>query len=233
MEIKDEVKAKAKIIKNKEDIQTFEFNSFDNSLHQTSNDINEPKVQIQSNQDIQQETQTIIQPNIELDKVLNELNILNQKISQIENNINSFKELSVSNKELDAQIVKALKELKQYALIFEKSISSFEEKLLKTSFSIAKKIIGVELSQNSTQIAKETIKNLMEKIQGATKVTIHLNPKDYIILKDELEVEPFVKIEQDSNVTAGGVVIASDLGNFDGNIEAKIESISQTLELLS
>ena len=230
METKDEVKARAAIIKKVQNLQTYELNQFDNfnAPSQTEENItNVPKEEL-PNQTLQP-----IQPNIDIDKILNELNFLNQKISQLQSNIDSLKELSFSNKELDAQIIKALKDLKQYALIYKQASLTFEDKLLRTSFSIAKKIIGIELSQNSAQIAKETIKNLIEKVQGATKISIHLNPKDYIILKDELEVDPIVKIEQDSNVTPGGVVIASDLGNFDGNIEAKIESISQTLELIS
>jgi len=227
MEIKDEVKAKAAIIKEASDIQTYQLNQF--------NDFNEQNQQVtESSENIINKTaKNVQQSNINLDPILNELDSLNKKIISLQSNIESLKEVSFSNKELDAQIIKALKELKQQAEFYKRASLSFEDKLLKTSFSIAKKIIGIELSQNSTNIAKETINNLMEKIKGASKISIHLNPKDYIILKDELEVEEFVKIEQDSNVTAGGVVIASDLGNFDGNIEAKIESISQTLELIS
>jgi len=230
MEVKDEVKAKAAIIKDAKQIQAYELNQFDsfNQLEQEVNTGNASVVNAPT-----QSHQPAIQSDINLEPILNEIASLNQKISSLESNITSLKDLSFSNKELDAQIVKALKDLKQQAEFYKRANLAFEDKLLKTSFSIAKKIIGIELSQNSAKIAKETIKNLMEKIKGASKVSIHLNPKDYIVLKDELEVEEFVKIEQDSNVTPGGVVISSDLGNFDGNIEAKIETISQTLELIS
>ena len=229
MEIKDEVKARATVIRKVDNIQTYELNQFDNN-EQTQEIINTVKPQEEPQQEVIQPTQQL---NINIDSILDELGSLNQKISSLQANIDSLKDFSFSTKELDAQIVKALKELKQQAQFYKQASLAYEEKLLKTSFSIAKKIIGIELSQNSTKIAKETVNNLMEKIKGASKISIHLNPKDYIVLKDELEVEGLVKIEQDSNVTAGGVVISSDLGNFDGNIESKIESISQTLELIS
>jgi len=229
MEVKDEVKAKAAIVKEAANLQTYELNHFNNK----QNEIQETNVNVNNKTVSNQTVQSTQQIDIKFDTLLNELSSLNQKVSVLQSNLDSLKDISFSNKELDAQIIKALKDLKQYALMFKQASLTYEDKLLKTSFSIAKKIIGIEISQNSAQIAKETIKNLMDKIQGASKISIHLNPKDYVVLKDELEVDPIVKIEQDSNVTAGGVVIASDLGNFDGNIEAKIESISQTLELIS
>ena len=101
------------------------------------------------------------------------------------------------------------------------------------SFSIAKKIIGIELGENSAQIAQETIKGMMEKIKISSKVTIHLNPKDYLALKDQLNFDSFVNLQEDPNVTAGGVVIASDLGNFDGSIESKLETMLGSLEALN
>ena len=107
-----------------------------------------------------------------------------------------------------------------------------ETKLLKTSISIAQKIISIEVGENSSKIAKQTITHLLDKIKTASKVQIHLNPKDYEILKDQLNLEAFIELKQDANVTAGGVVIASDLGNFDGNIESKVSSMLDSLDLI-
>ena len=47
------------------------------------------------------------------------------------------------------------------------------------------------------------------------------------------DLENFIKIQEDQNVTAGGVVIASDLGNFDGNIESKVQTILESLDIIS
>ena len=107
-----------------------------------------------------------------------------------------------------------------------------ETKLLKTSISIAQKIISIEVGENSSKIAKQTINHLLDKIKTASKVQIHLNPKDYEILKGQLDLEHFIELKSDANVTAGGVVIASDLGNFDGNIESKVSTMLDSLDLI-
>lgn len=153
------------------------------------------------------------------------VNEIRQKVSNIENN-------GVAGRDLDKQVVAAIKDLKHYASFFEQATFQMETKILKTSMSIAKKIINIEIGQSSTAIAKETIANLLLKIKTASKVTIHLNPKDYAVLKNELELEPYIVLQEDANVTAGGVVIASDLGNFDGNIEAKINTMMESLDLV-
>ncbi len=63
-----------------------------------------------------------------------------------------------------------------------------ETKFLKTSIALAQKIISIEVGENSAKIAKQTIIFLLEKIKAASKVQIHLNPKDYEILKNELNL---------------------------------------------
>jgi flagellar assembly protein FliH len=164
------------------------------------------------------------------DALLVEIQKLSQQFQSMQNQINNIEQGGAKGRDLDQQIIQALKDLKANATFFERATFQLESKILKTSMSIAKKIIGVEIGEQSHEIAKITIENILNKIKTATQVTIHLHPKDYIMLKDQIVVEDFVKIEEDSNVTAGGVVIASDLGNFDGNIEAKIDSILESLD---
>jgi flagellar assembly protein FliH len=171
----------------------------------------------------QSDINSSIQSSADLGKIFEELNNIKTKIDNIESN-------GVGSKELDKQVVTAIKELKQYASFFEQATFALEAKILKTSMSIAKKIISIELGENSSKIAKETINNILAKIKTASKITIHLNPKDYAVLKHDLQLQPFIVLNEDPNVTAGGVVIASDLGNFDGNIEAKITSMVETLD---
>jgi flagellar assembly protein FliH len=165
-----------------------------------------------------------------VDPVLLEIQKLQQSISGIEQKVTMIENDGIKGKDLDAQVVQALKDLKQYAAFFEQATFQMETKILKTSMSIAKKIIGIELGENSTQIAKETINSMIGKVKSASKVSVHLNPKDYVLLKDQLSFEPHITLLEDSNVTAGGVVIASDLGNFDGSVESKIQSMLESLE---
>ena len=158
-----------------------------------------------------------------VDPVLTEIQNLQKTLDHIGQRVESNENDGVKGRDLDKQLVAALKDLKNYSSFFEQATFQMETKLVKTSFSIAKKIIGIELGENSAKIAEESIKGMMVKIKTSSKVTIHLNPKDYITLKDTLSFDNFVNLQEDSNVAAGGVVIASDLGNFDGSVESTLD----------
>lgn len=167
-----------------------------------------------------------------VDPVLLEIQKLQQILGQIDQRVESIENDGIKGRDLDRQLIEALKDLKHYSTFFEQATFQMETKLVKTSFSIAKKIVGIELGENSAAIAKETIKGMMDKIQTSSKVTIHLNPKDYLAIKEQMTFDNFVNLQEDPNVTAGGVVIASDLGNFDGNIEAKLDTMLSSLDAL-
>ena len=170
--------------------------------------------------------------NGKVDPLLTEIRNLGSQLSVLTNKVTNIEKGGASGKDIDAQVVQAIKDLKHYAAFFEQATFQMEAKLLKTSISIAQKIISIEVGENSANMAKQTITHLLEKIKTASKVQIHLNPKDYEVLKDQLNLEKFIELRQDANVSAGGVVIASDLGNFDGNIEAKVASMLETLDMV-
>ena len=167
-----------------------------------------------------------------VDPVLQEIQNLQQMLLNIGQRVESIENNGIKGRDLDRQLIEALKDLKNYSTFFEQATFQMENKLVKTSFSIAKKIIGIEIGENSAKIAQETISGMMDKIKTSSKVTIHLNPKDYLALKDQLKFDSFVNLQEDANVTAGGVVIASDLGNFDGSIESKLETMLGSLDAL-
>jgi len=170
------------------------------------------------------------QENDGADSILNEVKTLSAQIEQVNGKLTLLENNEMTLKQIDAQVVQAIKDLKHYSSFFEQAIFQMESKLLKTSISIAQKIISIELGENSTQIARQTIKHLLDKIKNASKIKIHLNPKDYMVLKSDMNVKNFIELVEDSNVTVGGVVMASDLGNFDGNIEAKVSTMLESLD---
>ena len=216
----DNVYSNAKVINNEENIQKFELGTFvsngiESSIVENSNTIlNDKNI------------------NGRVDPVLLEIRNINEKLNQISEKVKSIENDGIKGKDIDAQVVQAIKDLKQYAAFFEQATFQMETKLLKTSIALAQKIISIEVGENSAKIAKQTIIFLLEKIKAASKVQIHLNPKDYEILKNELNLESFIELLKDPNVVAGGVVIASDLGNFDGSIESKVSSMLETLDLV-
>lgn len=165
-----------------------------------------------------------------VDPVLTELKALKAHMETIETKVSGIEKNGVSGRDFDKQVIEAIKDLKNYASFFEQATFQLESKILKTSMAIAKKIIAIEIGENSSLIAKETLNHLLNKVKTASKIQIHLNPKDYVVLKDQLKFDSYIELHEDVNVTAGGVVIASDLGNFDGNIEAKVNSMLESLE---
>ena len=216
----DNVYSSAKILTKNEEVQKYELGNFinnkidDNLVSNSSTVLDDREINGRS------------------DPLLIEIRNLSTKINEISEKVTSIENDGIKGKDIDAQVVQAIRDLKHYAAFFEQATFQMETKLLKTSISIAQKIISIEVGENSSKIAKQTITHLLDKIKTASKVQIHLNPKDYEILKGQLNLEAFIELHQDSNVTAGGVVIASDLGNFDGNIESKVSSMLESLDLV-
>lgn len=216
----DNVYSSAKILTKNEEVQKYELGNFINSQVET-NSLSNSKA-VLDDREINGRVDPVL---IEIRNLTTKLNEISQKVTSIEND-------GIKGRDIDVQVVQAIRDLKHYAAFFEQATFQMETKLLKTSISIAQKIISIEIGENSAKIAKQTITHLLDKIKTASKVQIHLNPKDYEILKDQLNLENFIELKQDANVTAGGVVIASDLGNFDGNIESKVSSMLDSLDLI-
>ena len=216
----DNVYSSAKILSKNEEVQKYELGTFINS--QIDNNVVTNSNTILDDREINGRTDPVL---IEVRNLSLKLNEISQKVASIESD-------GIKGKDIDAQVIQAIRDLKHYAAFFEQATFQMETKLLKTSISIAQKIISIEVGENSSKIAKQTINHLLDKIKTASKVQIHLNPKDYEILKDQLNLEAFIELKSDANVTAGGVVIASDLGNFDGNIESKVSSMLDSLDLI-
>ena len=216
----DNVYSSAKILSKNEEVQKYELGTFINYQSETNVVTNSNSVL--DDREINGRVDPVL---IEVRNLTAKLNEISLKVSNIEND-------GIKGKDVDAQVIQAIKDLKNYAAFFEQATFQMETKLLKTSISIAQKIISIEVGENSSKIAKQTITHLLDKIKTASKIQIHLNPKDYEILKGQLNLEPFIELKSDANVTAGGVVIASDLGNFDGNIDSKVSSMLDSLDLI-
>ena len=216
----DNVYSSARILSKNEDVEKYELGNFINS--NVENNVLSNSNKVLNDREINGKT----------DPVLIEMRNLSAKMNEISLKVASIEKDGIKGKDIDAQVVQAIRDLKHYAAFFEQATFQMETKLLKTSISIAQKIISIEVGENSSTIAKQTITHLLDKIKTASKVQIHLNPKDYEILKSQLKLEAFIELHQDANVTAGGVVIASDLGNFDGNIESKVASMLESLDLV-
>ena len=238
----ENVYSTAKIVSKKDDVEKYELVSFIKNDPEPETVIIDEELgqDIVDNKDskesrVKEEEKRVVVNEIigKIDPILQEVQNLTIKLNEISQKVTNIEQEGVTKgKDLDAQVVKAIKDLKQCAAFFQQATFQMETKLLKTSISIAQKIINIEVGENSSKIAKQTINQLLDKVKSASKVKIHLNPKDYHILKAELSLEPFIELCEDPNVIAGGVVIASDLGNFDGSVEAKVTSMLESLDLV-
>ena len=215
---KSNVYSSAKVVKSN-DVQEYQLGTFVKDEAGKTQQVNIPMPTLNTS-NINGDMEAVL---TEVKNLGAQLNQMNQKIAGIQSN-------GAATKDIDKQVVQAIKDLKHYANFFEQATFQMESKLLKTSISIAQKIIAIEIGENSASIAKQTITHLLDKIKNASKVKIHLNPKDFEVLRNDLNLENFIQLVEDPNVTAGGVVIASDLGNFDGNIEAKVSTMLESLD---
>jgi len=212
------VYSNAKIQDNNDEVQNYQLGTFINNKA--------PEAETAQNNMVLDDREI----NGKTDPLISEVRNITAQLAQMQHQIASIETGGGNARDIDAQVVQAIKDLKHYAAFFEQATFQMESKLLRTSVSIAQKIINIEVGENSAKIAKQTISHILDKIKTASKIQIHLNPKDYQILKNDLNLEPFIELREDANVAAGGVVIASDLGNFDGNIEAKVASMLETLD---
>jgi flagellar assembly protein FliH len=193
-------------------IESFQLNSFNEPTNYHT-----PKVVATQQDNISSKT---------LDAILS-------KLDNLSNEMTSIKQDNVSNsKKIDSQVIEALTSLNNHSKQFDKITNLFEEKLIAYSLKIASKIINQEVQQNSNQIALGFAKELILKLKDATKISVHVNPKDYEYLNTHLDLASTIELIKDSNVSPAGIVISSDIGNFDSTIESKLDTLSQSIQTL-
>ncbi len=57
-----------------------------------------------------------------------------------------------------------------------------------------------------------------------------VSPKDYESLKEVYSTIENIRVDSDSAITEGGVIILSDAGNLDGNISTRLEKVKNLIE---
>ena len=146
---------------------------------------------------------------------------------QIENQENEFA------KRLESETARAKEDgirqgAEEAAAKFESLIASSETQLPATAVDIAKEVVKKEISLNSANIAAAICKELFGEIKDAKEVQVKVNPKDYEFIKENFSGQN-VKISADEAISAGGAIVLSDAGNFEGTIEARLEKIKKII----
>ena len=120
----------------------------------------------------------------------------------------------------------SIKKLDEIASSLESKVSSLEKELVAVALDIAHEIIQKEVSSFSKEIALALAKNLIEEVKEATKIEIRANPNDVAYLKENLE---HINIVADEAIKEGGIVIVTDAGNIDAEIENRFKAIKEAV----
>ena len=120
----------------------------------------------------------------------------------------------------------SVRKLDEMAASLEGKINSLEKELVAVALDIAKEVIQKEISSSSQEIALSLAKSLIEEVKDAVKIEIRVNPKDANYLKNNLKN---VNVVADEAVKEGGVIITTDAGNIDAEIENRFKAIKEAV----
>ena len=140
-----------------------------------------------------------------------------QTLEEIDKDLQEKKELFMGS----------VSKLEKSATEFESSLESLKNELVNAALNIAQEVIKVELSSNSSEVAKILSDELIEDLQGASKVTLKVNPKNHTAIAEHLGKLEHITVLADSAVQEGGVIVISDAGNIDAQIQKRFERVKK------
>ncbi len=136
---------------------------------------------------------------------------------ELEKNIQSSMDLYASS----------IQKLEESANEFKSSIESLKSELVLAALDVAKEVVKVEVSEHSSEIAKVLSEELIKDLQGASKITLKVNPKDHSVISQHLGNLENITIISDSAISEGGVIVLSDAGNIDAQIQKRFERVKK------
>ncbi|MDX1808362.1 MAG: flagellar assembly protein FliH [Sulfurospirillaceae bacterium] len=120
--------------------------------------------------------------------------------------------------------------LNEKIIEIDNSFKKLEHDLSTSAVEIAKEVIKKEISNSSSDIAVALSKNLLQEIKDANKITLKINPYDFMTLDEIYKNNDKIKVEADDAISKGGVILLSENGNLDGTISARLEKVKYLLE---
>jgi flagellar assembly protein FliH len=131
-------------------------------------------------------------------------------------------------KERLSKLVESISKVEKVYEEYQNKAENIEKELVSVAMDIAEQVIAKELSKYSKEIALSLTKELINDIKEATKIEIKINPLDYEYVKENLQLEK-VKITPDNAISPGGVVILSDVGNIEAEINERFKTIKENI----
>lgn len=123
------------------------------------------------------------------------------------------------------QFSKSIATLESSAAQFKAALEGIKNNLIDAALDISKEVIGMEISENSANIAKVLSNELIKDLQSASKITLKVNSKDYVEVSKSVGSLEHVEILSDDAVSPGGVIVLSDAGNIDAQVSKRFENI--------
>jgi flagellar assembly protein FliH len=117
--------------------------------------------------------------------------------------------------------------LEQSAKEFESSLESIKSDLMLAALDIAKEVVSIELSENSNRVAMKLADELINELQGASKITLKVNPKNHGFISEKVGKLEYIEIVSDSAVSEGGVIAISSAGNIDSQISKRFQKVKK------
>ncbi len=126
-----------------------------------------------------------------------------------------------------AQFSASIITLQDSAKEYEKALEGIKSELISAALDISKEVINVELKENSSQIAEILSNELINELQGASKITLKVNPKNHGSLSQSVGKLDNIDIISDSAISEGGVIAISDVGNIDSEISKRFDRVKR------
>jgi len=117
--------------------------------------------------------------------------------------------------------------LEASAAEFEVALEGIKSHLVDAALDISNEVIKIELSQNSSEVAKVLSDELIKELQSASKITIKVNPKDHGEVSKHVGSLKHVEVLSDAAVSEGGVIVLSDAGNIDAQISKRFQRVKK------
>lgn len=127
--------------------------------------------------------------------------------------------------ELREKYLKSIEKLENSVANLNDFLEKNEKELANTALVIAKEVINKELEENSSLIALNLSKELMSELKNASKIELKLNPNDFDYVKSQMQEQSNIKFSLDDAITKGSVLVLSDVGNIESNLNSRLQKI--------
>lgn len=129
--------------------------------------------------------------------------------------------------ELREKFSKSIAKLDEVCENLEQFIAKNEKELANAAIEIAQDVIEQELSGNSAKIALNLAQRLIAELKGASSIELKISPSDYDFVKSNLSENSKLKINLDDAISKGSVVVLSDKGNIESDLNDRLNKIKK------